>query len=86
MSGTALADKNNPDGNFLCPIVGNQTAADANGQGWSGVGAGYTFFPHDGNNQAGAHANNHAINAEGPGTSPGPGGGNTEWSPIWPGP
>jgi hypothetical protein len=83
MSGTALADQSNPDGNFLCPIVGNETAAAHNGQGWFDVAAGKSFFP--GDNQAGAHANNNGVNTLGPGASPGPGDGNTEWSPIWPG-
>jgi hypothetical protein len=72
---------------FLCPAVGNDNAADKNGKAVSGdwfpIAAGWSFFP--GNNQAGAHANDHSYNTEGPGTSPGPGGGNSEWSPIWPG-
>jgi hypothetical protein len=67
---------------FLCPIVGNDTAATHNGQGWFGVNAGWTFFP--GNNQAGVHANPNSWNTLGPGASPGPGTGNSDWSPIWP--
>jgi hypothetical protein len=69
-------------GPFLCPIVGNETAAAHNGQGWGMAYAGYTFLP--GNNQAGAHANWHSLNTLGPGESPGPGMGNSDWSPIWP--
>jgi hypothetical protein len=69
---------------FLCPAVGNANAAAHNGQGWFPIASGdYSFFP--GNNQAGLHANENGYNAEGPGASPGPGGGNNEWSPIWPG-
>jgi hypothetical protein len=70
---------------FLCPSVGNETAANANG--WFGGPLpqdpdSYTFLP--GHNQSGAHANYHGWNAQGPGDSPGPGKGNTDWSPIWP--
>jgi hypothetical protein len=85
--GAAFADK--PDGPvigpgpFLCPVVGNETAAANNGQEWFGVNAGLSFFP--GNNQAGLHANYKAFNKLNPPFSPGPGGGNSDWSPIWPG-
>jgi hypothetical protein len=69
---------------FLCPAVGNETAADANGKGWNGLpNENYTFIP--GNNQAGEHANSNALNTLGPSESPGPGAGNSDWSPIWPG-
>ena len=44
----------------------------------------YTFLP--GHNQAGAHVNANGVNPEGPGVSPGPGNGNSDWSPIWPAP
>lgn len=72
-----------PNGEFLCPAVGNETAAEANGKGWGELPNGnYTFLP--GNNQAGNHANSNALNTEGPGDSPGPGNGNSDWSPIWP--
>jgi hypothetical protein len=72
-----------PNGEFLCPAVGNATAAEANGQGWGSLpNENYTFLP--GNNQAGNHANSNALNTEGPGQSPGPGNGNSNWSPIWP--
>ena len=67
---------------FLCPIVGNETAAAHNGQGWGTALGGYTFLP--GNNQSGAHANPNSWNTEGPTESPGPGNGNRDWSPIWP--
>jgi hypothetical protein len=78
-----------PNGEFLCPAVGNATAAAHNGQGWGGPtipadgGDNFTFLP--GNNQAGANANSKALNTLNPGDSPGPGGGNSDWSPIWPG-
>ena len=69
---------------FLCPAVGNATAAEANGKGWGPLpNDNFTFIP--GKNQAGAHANENALNTLGPGESPGPGGGNSDWSPIWPG-
>ena len=94
MQGSALAsgppDVVGPaDGAFLCPAVGDGVAnADAhngdNGVSVIGpIGSGdYSFLP--GHNQAGANANPGAQNADGPGTSPGPGGGNSDWSPIWP--
>jgi hypothetical protein len=80
-----------PDGQFLCPIVGDGVInADAhNGDnGVTNIGplpgsGGASLLP--GNNQAGAHASGKALNPEGPGTSPGPGDGNSDWSPIWPG-
>ncbi len=82
MSGTILADQNNPDGNFLCPAVGDGVT-NAPFDSFP-IGSGdQSFIP--GNNQAGAHANNNGVNAQGPPDSPGPGGGNTDWSPIWPG-
>ncbi len=79
------------NGAFLCPAVGHGVEnADAN-NGDHGVAAigpiasgDQSFLP--GNNQAGAHADPGAWNAEGPGSSPGPGGGNADWSPIWPAP
>lgn len=84
-TGTALAAA--PDvvgggnGPFLCPSVGagilNHTP-DA-GQLPSG---GYTFLP--GHNQAGAVVNENALNTLPAGESPGPGDGNSDWSPIWP--
>jgi hypothetical protein len=83
--GVAAADPaTGPNGEFLCPAVGNATAADANGKGWGALPNGnFTFLP--GNNQAGANANSKALNTENPPDSPGPGGGNSDWSPIWPG-
>ena len=73
-----------PNGEFLCPAAGNETAADHNGLGWMELGdtGNYSFKP--GNNQAGNHTNPQSLNPEGPGTSPGPGGGNSDWSPMWP--
>jgi ABC-type sugar transport system substrate-binding protein len=81
-----------PDnGAFLCPAVGHGVEnADANNgdHGVSVIGpiasGDQSFLP--GNNQAGANANPSGWNAEGPGSSPGPGDGNSEWSPIWPAP
>jgi hypothetical protein len=71
-----------PNGEFLCPAVGNATAAAHNGQGWGSITNGnYSFRP--GNNQAGNHANSNALNTEGPSDSPGPGN-NPDWSPLWP--
>ena len=76
--GVAAADP------FLCPAVGNETAAEANGKGWGELpNDNYTFLP--GKNKAGEHANSNALNTLGPGESPGPGNGNSDWSPIWPG-
>jgi hypothetical protein len=77
------------DGNFLCPAVGaGVEVADAH-NGDNGVdpigpiaSGDQSFLP--GNNQAGAHANSQALNTEGPGSSPGPGDGNADWSPLWP--
>jgi hypothetical protein len=96
MSGTAFADKpdgpaTGPQGQFLCPIVGDGVSnADAhNGDnGVENIGplpgsGGASLLP--GNNQAGAQADTSALNPEGPADSPGPGGGNSDWSPIWPG-
>jgi len=74
----------NYTGPFLCPAVGNANAAAHNGKDWHELPSGdYTFLP--GNNQAGAHANPNGYGAENPGTSPGPGNGNSGWGPIWPG-
>lgn len=81
ISGTGTSHAAEP---FLCPAVGHGVL-NAPNLGAFEIAAGYSFFPADGNNQAGAHANEKAINPEGPGTSPGPGGGNSDWSPIWPG-
>lgn len=66
---------------FLCMDVGAGVLNHRPDAGQLGSG-GYTFLP--GHNQSGAHANMNAFNAEGPADSPGPGGGNSEWSPIWP--
>lgn len=82
-----------PNGEFLCPAVGDGVENADSHNGDNGVAlindgnpiasGDYSFLP--GNNQAGANANSKALNTEGPGTSPGPGGGNSNWSPIWPG-
>jgi hypothetical protein len=81
-TGTVLADKNNESGNFLCPAVG-KGVLNHNPGAIVLPNDNYSFFP--GNNQAGMHANNNARNTLGPGASPGPGNGNSDWSPIWPG-
>lgn len=68
---------------FLCPAVG---AGVLNHRPDAGVlpntDGKYTFLP--GHNQSGAHANPHAFNTLSPGETPGPGDGNSDWSPIWP--
>jgi hypothetical protein len=78
------------EGQFLCPAVGaGLFTADANngdnGVGGIGtIGSGQqTFLP--GNNQAGLHVNDNGLNTDNPGDTDGPGGGNSDWSPIWPG-
>jgi hypothetical protein len=68
-----------PSGQFLCPAVG-QGVPHATGTLASGQ---QTFLP--GNNQAGAHVNANALNIANPGTTAGPGNGNSNWSPLWPG-
>lgn len=84
-AGTPDGPASGPNGEFLCPAVGNANAAAHNGQEWFGIASGdYSFLP--GNNQAGAHANWNALNPLDPSQSPGPGGGNSDWSPIWPHP
>jgi hypothetical protein len=79
-----------PEGQFLCPAVGaGVITADAANGSHSEVDTGtinsgqQTFLP--GNNQAGAHVNSNALNTDNPGTTAGPGNGNSDWSPIWPG-
>lgn len=68
-------------GAFLCPDVGAGVLNHRPDAGQLASG-GYTFLP--GHNQAGAKANMNAHNTLGPGESPGPGNGNSDWSPIWP--
>jgi hypothetical protein len=69
------------DGPFLCPSVGQGVLNHRPDAGQLPNGS-YTFLP--GNNQAGAHANENALNTLPASQSPGPGGGNSDWSPIWP--
>jgi hypothetical protein len=69
------------DGPFLCPSVGQGVVNNPHGAGQL-PGGSYTFLP--GNNQAGAHANDNALNTLPAAQSPPPGGGNSDWSPIWP--
>jgi hypothetical protein len=86
-AGTALADAPDvvgPGGDtdgFLCPAVGKGVL---NHRPDAGVlpNGNYTFLP--GHNQSGAHASTNALNTLGPADSPGPGNGNSDWSPIWP--
>jgi hypothetical protein len=88
-SGIAAGSEHNA---FLCPIVGDGVVvADANNgdNGVENIGplpgsGGASILPAGGENQAGANSNPNAHNTEGPGTSPGPGDGNSDWSPIWP--
>ena len=70
------------DGPFLCPSVGQGVLNHNPGAGGPLPGDRYTFLP--GNNQAGAHANVNALNTLPAPESPGPGNGNSDWSPIWP--
>jgi len=72
---------------FLCPVVGDGVLNADSHNGDNGVSAitppvGTSLLP--GKNQAGAKANWHAYNTLGPDASPGPGGGNSDFSPIWP--
>ncbi len=85
--GTASALAAAPDvvgpgnGPFLCPSVG-QGVLNHNPDAGQLPSGGYTFLP--GNNQAGANANANSLNTLPAGESPGPGNGNSDWSPIWP--
>jgi hypothetical protein len=79
-------------GEFLCPAVGNGVEIADGHNGDNGVAlinngdpiasGDFSFLP--GNNQAGANADSKALNTLNPDASPGPGGGNSDWSPIWP--
>jgi hypothetical protein len=66
---------------FLCPAVGAGILNHMPDAGEIPNGN-YTFLP--GHNQAGAYANPNSFNTLSPGQSPGPGNGNSDWSPIWP--
>jgi hypothetical protein len=81
--GAAFADEDPIQDPFLCPAVGNQTAANANGNFGELTDGKYTFLP--GNNQAGVNANHHALNPQNPAPGNVPGNGHSDWSPIWPG-
>ena len=67
------------NGPFLSPSVGQGVVHNPHGAGQL-PGDRYTFLP--GHNQAGANAN--ALNTLPAAESPGPGNGNSDWSPIWP--
>lgn len=89
IAGPAIASADDGDGAFLCPVVSDSVAlvADVN-NGDNGVSTilppvGTSFLP--GNNQAGANANHTAQNTSGPGDPDAGPGGNSDYSPIWPG-
>ena len=68
---------------FLCPAVGSGVLNSPLGAGaLPNTDGKYTFLP--GHNQAGDHANPDSFNTLSPGQTPGPGNGNSDWSPIWP--
>jgi hypothetical protein len=68
---------------FLCPAVGAGVLHHMPDAGaLPNTDGKYTFLP--GHNQAGAHANPNSFNTLSPGQTPGPGNGNSDWSPIWP--
>jgi hypothetical protein len=79
-------------GEFLCPAVGDGVKNADSHNGDNGIAlindgdpiasGDFSFLP--GNNQAGANANSKALNTQNPDASPGPGEGNSDWSPIWP--
>jgi hypothetical protein len=68
-------------GPFLCPSVGQGVVNNRPDAGQLPDGS-YTFLP--GHNQAGANADESALNTLPASESPGPGDGNSDWSPIWP--
>lgn len=68
---------------FLCPAVGAGVLNHRPDAGsLPNTDGKYTFLP--GHNQSGAHANPNSNNTLSPGETPGPGDGNSDWSPIWP--
>jgi hypothetical protein len=69
------------EGPFLCPSVGAGYVNNHPDAGQLPDGS-YTFLP--GHNQAGAHVNENGTNTLPASESPGPGDGNSDWSPIWP--
>lgn len=75
---------------FLCPVVGDGVLVADAANGDNGVEAitppvGTSLLP--GKNKAGEKANPNAHNALPPSDpNAGPGGGNSDFSPIWPGP
>ena len=77
-----------PNGEFLCPIVGDGvTNADSvnndNGVSTIAPAPGVSLLP--GGNQAGNHANSNALNDLPPNDpNAGPGGGNSGFGAIWP--
>ena len=88
MGGASIASANDTVGAFLCPVVGDGVLnADAH-NGDNGVSVitppvGTSFLP--GNNRAGAKANHNAHNTENPSNEDAGPGGNSDFSPIWPG-
>lgn len=73
---------------FLCPVVGDGvTNAESHNGPDRGVDpiyppVGTSFIP--GNNQAGLHVNDNALNTHGPGNPNAGPGHNPEFSPLWP--
>jgi len=77
-----------PNGEFLCPIVGDgvthaKSVNNDNGVSTIGPAPGVSLLP--GGNQAGNHANSNALNDLPPNDpNAGPGGGNSGFTAIWP--
>ncbi len=93
IAGPGIASADDGNGAFLCPVVSDSVAlvADAN-NGDNGVSTisppvGTSFQPGNGDNlnQAGANANHTAQNTSGPGDAEAGPGGNSDYTPIWPG-
>ena len=78
-----------PNGEFLCPIVGDGVTNAASVNNDNGVSTiapapGVSLLP--GKNQAGNHANSNALNDSPPSDgNAGPGDGNSGFGAIWPG-
>ncbi len=90
MGGASIASANHTEGAFLCPVVGDGVnVADGhngdNGVSAIGIADGTSFFPAGDANQAGANANENALNTDNPDVAGSGPGGNSDFSPIWPG-
>jgi hypothetical protein len=78
-AGVAFADKDNGTDAFICPVVG-EGAINAGRDAHAYLGGGATFLP--GNEQAGTHANESALNERGaPAADNRPGA--DGFTPIW---